>query len=299
MNAVSIDIEQFVQISHSEPVTTSEFVAKAFGKKHCNVLAKIEEICTQVPDFFGKLNFKPTERERKNNLGFVIKDKVYELTKNGFMLLVMGFTGKEAMAIKIAYINAFDTMAEKLRQIQAQQHVSISHLISKEQADTIQHAVEERGNRTGEPYQKIYAGLHAYLGIDSYKTMPVEHFTAAIKYLSSIENAPELIKQSDEVVVHLGNLKALIYHMDWCFCWFQFVYKSLRHLNNDLVVPMIDKFGDGHLAAGLLAYPLGIKMLPLQEMYYFPWEKDAKTQDSYWENYVKRNMICRPYFSMK
>ena len=179
------------------------------------------------------------------------------------------------------------------------QHKAISHLISKEQADTIQRAVEERGNRTGEPYQKIYAGLHAYLGIDSYKTMPVEHFTAALKYLSSIEDAPELIKQSDEVLVHLGNLKALIYHMDWCFCWFQFVYKSLRHLNNDLVVPMIDKFGDGHLSAGLLAYPLGIKMLPLQEMYYFPWEKDAKTQDSYWENYVKRNMICRPYFSMK
>ena len=298
MNAVSIDLEQFVQISHSEPVTTSEFVAKAFGKKHCNVLAKIEEIFTQVPDSFIKLNFKFNEKIVKVGFG-ERHDKVYELTKDGFILLVMGFTGKNAMSIKIAYINAFNAMAEKLRQIQAQQHVAISHLISKEQADTIQRAVEERGNRTGEPYQKIYAGLHAYLGIDSYKTMPVEHFTAAIKYLSSIENAPELIKQSDEVLVHLGNLKALIYHMDWCFCWFQFVYKSLRHLNNDLVVPMIDKFGDGHLAAGLLAYPLGIKMLPLQEMYYFPWEKDAKTQDSYWENYVKRNMICRPYFSMK
>ena len=74
------------------------------------------------------------------------------------------------------------------------QHKAISHLISKEQADTIQHAVEERSKRTGEPYQKIYAGLHAYLGIDSYKTMPVEHFTAAIKYLSSIEDAPELFK---------------------------------------------------------------------------------------------------------
>ena len=37
------------------------------------------------------------------------------------------------------------------------QHKAISHLISKEQADTIQHAVEERSKRTGEPYQKIYA----------------------------------------------------------------------------------------------------------------------------------------------
>ncbi|KES11918.1 Phage regulatory protein Rha, partial [Snodgrassella alvi SCGC AB-598-O02] len=194
MNAVSIDLEQFVQISHSEPVTTSEFVAKAFGKEHKNILRKIEEICTQVPDSFGERNFALLEKERKNNLGFVIKDKVYELTKDGFILLVMGFTGKNAMSIKIAYINAFNAMAEKLSQIQAQQHKAISHLISKEQADTIQRAVEERGNRTGEPYQKIYAGLHAYLGIDSYKTMPVEHFTAALKYLESVPDAPELFK---------------------------------------------------------------------------------------------------------
>lgn len=298
MNAVSIDLEQFVQISHSEPVTTSEFVAKAFGKKHCDVLRKIEEICTQVPDSFGERNFALLEKERKNNLGFIVKNKVYELTKDGFILLVMGFTGKNAMSIKIAYINAFNAMAEKLRQIQAQQHVSISHLISKEQADTIQRAVEERGNRTGEPYQKIYAGLHAYLGIDSYKTMPVEHFTAAIKYLSSIEDAPELFQRSDKVMVNLTNLTALIHYMDWCFWWFQFTYKGLSHLNNALVMPMIDRFGDGHLSAGLLAYPLGIKMLPIEEMRYFPWEKDTKTQNSYLENYVKRNMICKPYFSM-
>ena len=297
MNAVSIDIEQFVQISHSEPVTTSEFVAEAFGKKHCNVLAKIEEICTQVPDSFIKLNFKFNEKIVKVGFG-ERHDKVYELTKDGFILLVMGFTGKNAMSIKIAYINAFNAMAEKLRQIQAQQHVSISHLISKEQADTIQRAVEERGNRTGEPYQKIYAGLHAYLSIDSYKTMPVEHFTAALKYLSSIEDAPELFQQSDKVMVNLTNLTALIHYMDWCFWWFQFTYKGLSHLNNALVMPMIDKFGDGHLSAGLLAYPLGIKMLPIEEMRYFPWEKDTKTQNSYLENYVKKNMICKPYFSM-
>ena len=156
-------------------------------------MAKIEEIFTQVPDSFIKLNFKLIGKEVKSNLGNgTYKTNLYELTKDGFILLVMGFTGKNAMSIKIAYINAFNAIAEKLRQIQAQQHVAISHLISKEQADTIQHAVEERSIRTGEPYQKIYAGLHAYLGIDSYKTMPVEHFTAALKYLESVPDAPEL-----------------------------------------------------------------------------------------------------------
>lgn len=195
MNAVAIDFEQFVQINHSEPVTTSEFVAKAFGKKHCDVLRKIEEIFTQVPDFFIKLNFKFNEKLVKVGFG-ERHDKFYELTKDGFMLLVMGFTGKNAMSIKIAYINAFNAIAEKLRRIQAQQHVSISHLISKEQADTIQRAVEERSQRTGEPYQKIYAGLHTYLNIDSYRAMPVEHYTAALKYLESIPNAPDMFKSA-------------------------------------------------------------------------------------------------------
>ncbi|PIT63533.1 Rha family transcriptional regulator [Snodgrassella alvi] len=205
MNAVAIDFEQFVQINHSEPVTTSEFVAKAFGKKHCDVLRKIEEIFTQVPDFFIKLNFKFNEKLVKVGFG-ERHDKFYELTKDGFMLLVMGFTGKNAMSIKIAYINAFNAIAEKLRRIQAQQHVSISHLISKEQADTIQRAVEERSQRTGEPYQKIYAGLHTYLNIDSYRAMPVEHYTAALKYLESIPNAPDMFKSA---VVENNVLRAI------------------------------------------------------------------------------------------
>ena len=193
MNAVAIDFEQFVQINHSEPVTTSEFVAKAFGKEHKNVLARIEEIRAQVPDFFGKLNFKPIEKERKNNLGFILKDKAYELTKNGFMLLVMGFTGKSAMAVKIAYITAFDTLADKLKQLKINL-TAINNLITQEQAQQIQLAVEQRSQRTGESYQRIYAGLHAYLEIDSYKSMPVKHLTAALKYLQSIPDAPELFK---------------------------------------------------------------------------------------------------------
>ncbi|WP_141097260.1 Rha family transcriptional regulator, partial [Vibrio parahaemolyticus] len=38
----------------------------------------------------------------------------YQMTKDGFMYLVMGFTGKKAAIIKEAYINAFNLMAEKL-----------------------------------------------------------------------------------------------------------------------------------------------------------------------------------------
>lgn len=170
------------------------------------------------------------------------------------------------------------------------------YLISQEQAQQIQLAVEQRSQRTGESYQKIYVGLHAYLGIDSYKTMPVEHFTAAIKYLESMPDAPELFKVLDnDVTVSRVNLSALIHYMDWCYYWFQDIRKGLSHFNDNLVVPMIDKFSDGHLAAGLLAYPLGIEMLPIDEMRYFPWTKDGKIQDKYWEIHIQKNMIARSY----
>ncbi len=38
----------------------------------------------------------------------------YEMTKDGFMFLVMGFTGKKAAAIKEAYINAFNEMKPQI-----------------------------------------------------------------------------------------------------------------------------------------------------------------------------------------
>lgn len=55
------------------------------------------------------------------------------------MLLVMGFTGKAAMAIKIAYINAFDSLADRLKQLQ-KDYVTVNHQISLEQQKQIQHA---------------------------------------------------------------------------------------------------------------------------------------------------------------
>lgn len=238
MNAVEINFEQFVQVNHFEPVTTSEFVAKAFGKEHKNVLARIEEIRAQVPDFFGKLNFKLIEKERKNNLGFILKDKAYELTKNGFMLLVMGFTGKAAMGVKIAYINAFDSLADRLKQLQ-KDYVTVNHQISIEQQKRIHQAVVSRSQRTCVPYQKIYADLHAYLKISSYKSMPVKHFTAAIKYLESMPDAPEvfnpnidkqtLIKQDGRwLVIVKNNLVSHVQNIDGCNCVNAAAFRKLR-----------------------------------------------------------------------
>ena len=94
-------------------VATSLQIAEVFGKQHKNVIQSIESL--DLPQDFGRLNFQPTEREWKNNLGKIVKDKAYNITRDGFTLLAMGFTGKEAMKFKIAYIERFNAMEEALR----------------------------------------------------------------------------------------------------------------------------------------------------------------------------------------
>ena len=98
--------------------TTSLEVAKAFEKEHRNVCRDIEQIMVQVVGNSEMLKIERFETTYKNNLGKDVKQRAYSLDKNAFMLLVMGFTGKKAMQIKIGFIKLFDLMEAKLRELQ-------------------------------------------------------------------------------------------------------------------------------------------------------------------------------------
>ncbi|MGF1727088.1 Rha family transcriptional regulator [Photobacterium nomapromontoriensis] len=95
----------------NELVTDSLTVSKHFSKQHKHILSKIESL--DCSDVFASANF--SAHAQKITAGAVIRDsKVYQMTKDGFMFLVMGFTGKRAAAVKEAYINAFNLMAKQL-----------------------------------------------------------------------------------------------------------------------------------------------------------------------------------------
>lgn len=104
------NFKQFIQIKDHKTVTTSETVAKVFGKQHKNVLRDIREILEAGDDEFNRLNFELVEYIDKKGE----KRPIFEMTKDGFMLLVMGYKTKKAMAIKISYIKAFNYMAEQI-----------------------------------------------------------------------------------------------------------------------------------------------------------------------------------------
>lgn len=103
---------ELVSIENEVPRTTSLAVAKRFGKRHNNVLRSIENIdCSSE---FSQLNFE--QRNFVDERGKV--RQMISMTKDGFMFLVMGFTGKQAAELKEAYINEFNRMSDALNQRQ-------------------------------------------------------------------------------------------------------------------------------------------------------------------------------------
>lgn len=98
------------------PVTTSRAVAEQFGKNHKEVLRAIENTITQIKETdegkaFNERNFAPISlRDAMNR-----EKPAYLLTRDGFTLLAMGFTGATAVQFKVAYINAFNRMERLIR----------------------------------------------------------------------------------------------------------------------------------------------------------------------------------------
>lgn len=96
------------------PAVTSLQVAEAFGKRHANVLRDIEKTFSQVSEIFGKLNFELTEYTTVNNLGFEVRQPCYLLSKDGLLMVTMGYTTPDAMRVKEAYIQRFNEMEAEL-----------------------------------------------------------------------------------------------------------------------------------------------------------------------------------------
>ena len=114
---MSNQLTNAISVSNGKVTTTSRKIAEIFGKEHFHVLRDIEAL--EIPDDFRKSNFGVSEYQAKNGLGKTINYKMYLITRDGFTLLAMGFTGAKAMQFKIAYIEAFNAMEAKLREQQA------------------------------------------------------------------------------------------------------------------------------------------------------------------------------------
>ena len=123
-----------VAVENEHAVTTSLRVAEVFGKQHKHVLEAIKSLdCSEE---FREPNFRLSKIAYQN--GNIKKQlPMYYITRDGFMFLVMGFTGKTAAKWKEAYIKAFNEMEAKIR------------------AEQMAKAIEEHDRKEAEEYEKL------------------------------------------------------------------------------------------------------------------------------------------------
>ena len=101
-----------VEINNGRPITTSLAVAEIFEKEHFHVLRDVRTLgCS--PEFTAS-NFWFSDY--KDSTGRTLP--MVQMTKDGFTILAMGYTGAKAMAFKVAYISRFNEMEAQLQTTQ-------------------------------------------------------------------------------------------------------------------------------------------------------------------------------------
>ncbi|EAI9678624.1 phage antirepressor Ant [Campylobacter coli] len=108
---VPCEIIENLKIVDNKVFTDSLFIAEVFEKNHAHILRDIKNMCD---DEFKTLNFKEANYKASNGK----TNPCYNLTRDGFSLLVMGFTGEKAYKWKILFIKAFNEMEKRLKNLE-------------------------------------------------------------------------------------------------------------------------------------------------------------------------------------
>lgn len=101
---------ELVLIMGNKAVCTSLQVAEKFEKRHNNVMRDIRGL---LKNERTKQMFEISSYTEKQNGQ---EYPMYYMSRDGFTLLAMGFTGEKALDWKIRYINAFNAMEEMLKE---------------------------------------------------------------------------------------------------------------------------------------------------------------------------------------
>lgn len=105
-------MNELVTAYNHQLVTNSRTVAECFGKEHAKVIRSIENIISETPKMASQKMFcETTYKTNGNNKSY----KAYLMNRDGFSLLVMGFTGAKALEWKLKFLEAFNAMEKAIK----------------------------------------------------------------------------------------------------------------------------------------------------------------------------------------
>lgn len=105
-------MNQLVIIQNQQALTNSQVIAESFEKAHNHVLRDIDGLKGVIQNwtdlFYEDTYIHPQNKQRY---------RMFYMNRDGFTLLAMGFTGQKAIQFKLAYIQAFNEMEQRLFEI--------------------------------------------------------------------------------------------------------------------------------------------------------------------------------------
>lgn len=104
-------MNNLVKLENGKLIVSSRDVADNFEKRHDHVLRDLDDIKSGVTQNWGDLFHETTYIHEQNKQEY----REVLLTRDGFTLLAMGFTGKKALVWKLKYIEAFNKMEQTLK----------------------------------------------------------------------------------------------------------------------------------------------------------------------------------------
>ncbi|PEW69991.1 transcriptional regulator [Bacillus cereus] len=208
--------------NNNEVVTDSLMVAEVFGKDHAKVIRRIETLEKDIVNRGlakeGKAIFGLSSYNTGNGRDY----KKYVMNKDGFTLLVMGFTGGKALEFQLKYIEEFNRMEQHIKEQREQPKTALDQLQRllvegtvelKERVEVIEHKIENKitidhqqqrimqntveatvrhlwnnGTSHGrfskkQLFAKAYRRLKDRYGISSYKDVLEKDFEEAVDYM--------------------------------------------------------------------------------------------------------------------
>jgi len=200
-------MKDLVKFVGGEIIASSKDVAEKFGKVHRNVLIDIKRL--ECSDEFREHNFLLSSYTSSQNKTL----PCYEITRDGFAFLCMGFTGKKAAQWKEKYISAFNAMEKALLSANENSHDnqwlkvrSQSKAMRLQQTDVIKEFVEyatNQGSKSAKFYYKHYTNAtYKALGLIQHKRPKLKD-TLDMMELSQLMVAENVAKQS--IRKHMNN----------------------------------------------------------------------------------------------
>jgi Rha family phage regulatory protein len=204
-NTTVVDMRKFVEARDGKAFTTSQQVAQAFGKQHHHVMQKLGAL--DCSDQFLTSNFSRVKFEHRGNAY-----EAYEMTKDGFMFLVMGFTGKSAAAIKEGYIAAFNEMAARLN---LAPEVLVSDLVGSVIGSTgevvLSRVIEQKGYRILPAMQRSFtttmkSRLRSRFNVQKTSLIPADQMEAACNFIAAYVIEGDYIAREDSKAATLPGI---------------------------------------------------------------------------------------------